>query len=111
MIFSELEVHGHDKKTAVYTQTIVSVLLLTLNKLNQKLHTMVNALDGDGIPVNIVFLLVGPPESKSRHIRLLSRISRILTRESFTRALAGADTPERVLELLRDEELNLSGVS
>jgi len=41
----------------------------------------------DNEPVRIVFLLVGPPEARSLHIKLLSRISRLMNRKAFRERL------------------------
>jgi mannitol/fructose-specific phosphotransferase system IIA component (Ntr-type) len=65
----------------------------------------------DGQPVRVVFLLVGTPESKSEHIKILSRISRLLSRESFAEELLKATTPDMLLETLTREELNLSSLN
>ena len=65
----------------------------------------------DGQPVQMIFLLVGTPESKSEHIRILSRISRLLSRETFTQELLKATSPDMLLETLTREELNLSSLN
>jgi fructose PTS system EIIA component len=62
----------------------------------------------DEQPVQIIFLLVGAPESQSEHIRILSRISRILTSDSLTSELLAAASSGEALELLMQEESNLS---
>lgn len=58
----------------------------------------------DGQPVRLVFLLVGPENERSRHIRLLGRISRLMNREAFRKSLLAATAPEEVLALFRDAE-------
>ncbi len=58
----------------------------------------------DNQPVQIIFLLVGPENNPGMHIRLLSRISRLLAKESLRRNLAKSTRPEEAYELLKSEE-------
>ena len=58
----------------------------------------------DNQPVKIVFLLVGPENNPGMHIRLLSRISRLLARESLRQELIKSTRPEEAHELLKSEE-------
>ncbi|MBZ5637800.1 MAG: PTS sugar transporter subunit IIA [Acidobacteriia bacterium] len=44
----------------------------------------------DGIPVDLVFLLLGPPEAPGEHVRLLSRIAKLAQREGVLAELRGA---------------------
>lgn len=44
----------------------------------------------DGRPVSLFFLLVGPDASAGEHVKALSRISRLLRRDSFREALIRA---------------------
>ncbi len=62
----------------------------------------------DDAPVRLLFLLVGPEHAKSRHIKLLGRISRLVNRDGLRRRLLGADSPEAVIDLLRQGEASLS---
>ncbi len=55
------------------------------------------AIDND--PVRIFFLLIGTEEARSTHIKILSRISRMMNREEFRSKLISAGTPEEVLRL------------
>jgi PTS system fructose-specific IIA component len=59
---------------------------------------LVPALDfdaSDAIPVDLVFLLLGPPEAPGEHVKLLARIARLAQRESILADLRGArDEPE-----------------
>ena len=64
------------------------------------------AIDGDA--VRLVFLLVGPEGERGRHIRLLSRISRLMNRDAFRAALLSAESPEAVLGFFRHAEEALS---
>ena len=58
----------------------------------------------DAQPVRLVFLLVGPEGERSRHIRLLSRISRLMNQDDFRASLLAAETPEAALDLFREAE-------
>jgi fructose PTS system EIIBC or EIIC component len=58
----------------------------------------------DDQPVRIVFLLVGRENMVGPHIKLLSRISRLMNNEDFRKRLLEAETPKDVLEIFRKEE-------
>ncbi len=58
----------------------------------------------DHRPVEIVFLLVGCQDNIGAHLRLLSRISRLLTNASFRMHLLQAQNPQQVLELFEQAE-------
>jgi fructose-specific phosphotransferase system IIA component len=58
----------------------------------------------DNQPVNLIFLVVGPKHREYAHLRLLSRLSRLLHDGSFRRRLLEADTAEEILRILRREE-------
>lgn len=58
----------------------------------------------DGVPVRLVFLLAGPTSDMSRHIRVLSRVSRLMQREDFRSKLLDAGTPLEVLEAFEGAE-------
>ena len=58
----------------------------------------------DDQPVRIVFLLVGRENMVGPHIKLLSRISRLMNNEEFRKRLLEAATPKDVLEIFRKEE-------
>jgi mannitol/fructose-specific phosphotransferase system IIA component (Ntr-type) len=61
----------------------------------------------DEVPVRLVFLLAGPASDMSRHIRVLSRISRLMQREEFRLRLLSAATPLEVLEAFEGAESTL----
>lgn len=61
----------------------------------------------DDVPVRILLLLVGPEEHKSQHVKILGRISRLVSRESLRERLLAADTPETVIKTLREGEAAL----
>jgi mannitol/fructose-specific phosphotransferase system IIA component (Ntr-type) len=58
----------------------------------------------DGLPVDIVFLLAGPPEAQRQHIKLLARIARLLHDPGWPGDLRAAATPEDVLVAIRSVE-------
>ena len=60
----------------------------------------------DQQPVHLVFLLVGKDNLVSTHIKLLSRISRMMNKDEFRNSLIGAKSEEEILHLFRKEEEN-----
>lgn len=60
------------------------------------------ALDGE--PVTLFFLLVGPEAAAGQHVKALSRISRLLRRESFRRRLMGAATADQFYSIIVEAE-------
>jgi fructose-specific phosphotransferase system IIA component len=58
----------------------------------------------DEKPVRLVFLLVGKNNMVGPHIKLLSRISRLMNKEEFRNRLLTAHTPKEILELFKNEE-------
>jgi fructose-specific phosphotransferase system IIA component len=58
----------------------------------------------DNEPVQLVFLLVGKDNLVSSHIKLLSRISRMMNDDSFRSALVNAQTSEEILNMFKKEE-------
>jgi mannitol/fructose-specific phosphotransferase system IIA component (Ntr-type) len=61
-----------------------------------------DALDGE--PVRLFFLLVGPESAAGQHVKALSRIARLVRRESVRDALLQAGTPEQFYNVIRDAE-------
>jgi fructose-specific phosphotransferase system IIA component len=62
----------------------------------------------DDQPVRLVFLLVGRDNMVGPHIKLLSRISRLMNKDDFRKQLLGAETPKEILEIFRQEEETFS---
>ena len=62
----------------------------------------------DDKPVRLVFLLVGKENLVGPHIKLLSRISRLMNKEDFRGKLLDAKTPQDVLTIFKQEEANYS---
>ena len=60
----------------------------------------------DGHPVYLVFLLVGKDNLVSKHIKLLSRISRMMNKDEFREKLIQAKDSEDILEIFKKEEEN-----
>jgi fructose-specific phosphotransferase system IIA component len=58
----------------------------------------------DEKPVRLVFLLVGKDSMVGPHIKLLSRISRLMNKEEFRRRLLEVTTPREIIEMFRQEE-------
>ncbi len=61
-----------------------------------------NAIDGQ--PVGMIFLLVGPVDSNKLHIRLLSRISRLMNSASFRDKIMECSNSEEILDAITQEE-------
>jgi fructose-specific phosphotransferase system IIA component len=80
----------------------VNDILAAFGKSNQPIEY--DSLDGH--PVNLVFLLVGKENLVSKHIKLLSRISRMMNKDEFREKLIKATTQEEILELFKKEEEN-----
>jgi fructose-specific phosphotransferase system IIA component len=58
----------------------------------------------DGKPVHLIFLLVGPPDSASLHVKILAVIARITKNPEFRDRLMAAETADEVIRLIREEE-------
>lgn len=84
----------HGKTDAV--SDIVGAFAVTAQPIDYK------SLDEQ--PVRIVFLLVGRESMVGPHIKLLSRISRLMNKEEFRARLLAAKTPAEILEIFRQEE-------
>lgn len=61
----------------------------------------------DGLPVRLAFLLLGPKEPSGPHIRMLSRISRLMNREELRQKLQDAESSEQVIALFREAEQDM----
>jgi fructose-specific phosphotransferase system IIA component len=58
----------------------------------------------DDQPVRLVFLLVGRDNMVGPHIKLLSRISRLMNKEDFRKQLLEAKTSREIFEIFQKEE-------
>ena len=64
----------------------------------------------DDVPVNMVFLMVAPEAQNSVHIKLLSRISRMLNNQDFRDRLEQAGDKDKIVEVFQEEESAHFGV-
>tara|TARA_R110000868_G_scaffold37111_4_gene131337 strand:- start:20838 stop:21308 length:471 start_codon:yes stop_codon:yes gene_type:complete len=69
-----------------------------------KLSKPLNFDSIDGEPVEVIFLLVGPDSKHSHHIKLLSRISRLMNSASFMSKILASETSKAILEAFKEEE-------
>jgi len=60
------------------------------------------ALDGE--PVHLIFLLVGRDDMVSKHIKLLSRISRMMNKDDFRQRLIDAKSEREIINIFQEEE-------
>lgn len=60
------------------------------------------ALDSE--PVDLLFLLLSPPEAQVQHLRLLARLARIFVREPLLERLRTATGPKELLAMLLEED-------
>ncbi|MCX6152414.1 MAG: PTS sugar transporter subunit IIA [Ignavibacteriales bacterium] len=60
----------------------------------------------DEQPVYLVFLLVGKDNLVGPHIKLLSRISRMMNKDEFRENLMKAKTAKEIFEIFQEEENN-----
>ena len=58
----------------------------------------------DGEPVRLFFLIVGPESSAGQHVKLLSRIARLVRRDNLRQKLCEASSPEEFYAALLDAE-------
>lgn len=58
----------------------------------------------DKKPVKIIFLLVGPENNPGLHIKLLSRISRLMSNEELRNQLATCKTKDEAYSFIQEEE-------
>ncbi len=84
----------HGKTDAV--QDIVAAFAITDQPIDYQ------SLDDQ--PVRIIFLLVGKDNSVGPHIKLLSRISRLMNKEEFRKKLINAESPSEILQIFKQEE-------
>lgn len=86
----------HSKTDAI--SDIVAAFAITKNPID------FDSIDGE--PVRFIFLLVGKETLLNTHIKLLSRISRLMNKEEFRQRLLEAKTKEEVLGIFKEEEKN-----
>jgi fructose-specific phosphotransferase system IIA component len=84
----------HAKSDAV-TQPVASLMTLKEPLDYQSL---------DNQPVNLIFMLVCQENAVGLHLRLLSRISRLMSDESFRIKLIGASAKEEIIAIITEAE-------
>jgi mannitol/fructose-specific phosphotransferase system IIA component (Ntr-type) len=62
----------------------------------------------DNEPVRLVFLLIGTESAKSQHIKILSRISRLMNRDEFRARLLEARDADDIIAAFEEGDLQLS---
>src|SRR3989339_196541 len=78
----------------------VNEIIAAFGKLDEPIDFQ--ALDEQ--PVNLVFLLVGKENLVGPHIKLLSRISRMMNKDEFRESLSKAKTAKEIYSLFENEE-------
>lgn len=58
----------------------------------------------DGKPIQLLFMLIGPETAAGPHIKALSRISRLIRKDSVRDLLIGAQTAEEFFQALQEAE-------
>jgi mannitol/fructose-specific phosphotransferase system IIA component (Ntr-type) len=58
----------------------------------------------DGAPVFVVFLIVSPEEDTTEHLKAMDLVFRLLQRDQFRKFMRQADSVDRIMDLIRDEE-------
>ncbi len=58
----------------------------------------------DGLPVNILFAVIGPKRATGEHLKTLARVSRLLRNKAFRDRLVGAADAQVVYALISAEE-------
>lgn len=69
-----------------------------------KLETPIDFQSLDDKPVKLIFLLVGKENLVGPHIKLLSRLSRMMNEDEFRENLANATTAEEIYNLFEQQE-------
>lgn len=62
----------------------------------------------DHNPVEFIFLLLGPPDHQTVHLRILARVSRLMGQPDMLAMLRAAGSVEDVIEVLDDTERRLT---
>ncbi len=78
----------------------VDGFLLAVAKLSEPLDFESH----DGKPVKMIFLLVGKENLVGEHIKMLSRISRLINNEEFREKIFNASSADELFEMLKEEE-------
>jgi len=65
----------------------------------------------DGNPVNLIFLIVGNENEVAKHIKMLSRVSRIMNQEDIRSKLANSNSSEEILKIFELQDSKYSELS
>jgi fructose-specific phosphotransferase system IIA component len=57
----------------------------------------------DGVPSQLFFLILAPPDQSGPHIEALAEIARLTRSKAFCRTLVNSTSAEEVVELFREE--------
>jgi PTS system nitrogen regulatory IIA component len=58
----------------------------------------------DGVPVNILFAVLGPKRATGEHLKTLARVSRLLRNKAFREQLIHAPSAQAAYDLIATEE-------
>ena len=58
----------------------------------------------DSKPVDLLFLLLSPPDARNEHLRLLARLARIVSPEETLAELRSAAGPEELFRMLLEQD-------
>jgi len=70
-----------------------------------KLRTPIDYGSIDQKPVSMIFLLIGPESQSSQHIKLLSRISKLMNNDAFRDRIASCTSSAEIIAFFSEEEL------
>lgn len=85
----------------------------SLNEIHASFAVLNDCVDFDSIdnkPVKMVFLLVGPENQSNQHIKLLSRISRLMNSSAFREKLLECSNSDEIYETFQSEEKEYFGI-
>jgi mannitol/fructose-specific phosphotransferase system IIA component len=92
----QFEENGQRKPETPFKEEVVE------NDIEMEEPIEFEALDGE--PVNLIFLLVGKEDAVGQHLKMLSRISRIMNQENIRKKLANAESSEEILQIFDEED-------
>ena len=58
----------------------------------------------DGKPAELFFLILGQEGKSTKHLRILSKLARLLHNSSFRAILSGTKSPEEIIEAVKQQE-------
>ena len=54
--------------------------------------------------MKIFFIFLSPLNGNQEYLKILARISRLIREDKFRNSLLAADTPEKIIEIINNEE-------